>query len=181
MYKIKDENYKITAIFGNVRTLDLVTAYLIKLFKGKDVLLWQDKNLYFPSKRLQLSFGVDLVKLLKLHINDFDVLIVSNFKDGVNSFDNRKFVEEIRNIPEMRDKQVIIMYTAEKILGHKIDLSDFPNTIECSDRFFDNIFVVAKTNDLRGYVSRDLRNKEETPYKSYYDGINENLRRVSDD
>ena len=108
MVKLINDNFKITTILSKGIQTDYLTASLLEQFEEKEVLLWQDKNMYFPCKRIQLSFGVHLLELLKQHIEEFNVLIINKFKDNVSNQDIKTFIESISTMEEMKDKQVII-------------------------------------------------------------------------
>ena len=84
MNKIIDHEFKITSILGKGYRVDYLTATLIEQFKNKQVLLFQDKNLYHSCKRLQLFFGIDLINQIEYFADEFDVLIIDKIKDYVN-------------------------------------------------------------------------------------------------
>ncbi len=181
MEEIINNNFKITSILGKNMPLQDVTEKLIDKFKGKNVLLWQDMNLYFPTKRLQLCFGVNLIELLKWHINDFNILIINKLKDSVGVQDSQKFIEFISNYPEMKNKQVVLLFSYYgKDRCDPITLEDFPNMKDCIEKFSDNIYSITKINWDK-HVIKNLKTQAETIWESYYDGLKSSLRRKKDE
>lgn len=159
MIKLINDNFKITSILSRAIPADYLTASLIEQFKHKDILLWQDKNLYFPCKRLQLSYGVDLLKLLKHHIDDFNLLIINHFKDSVGSREIIDFIDTISTMKEMKDKQVILFLSADI---DNPNLSDYINLQNVINADSDYIYRLTKHKIYKSqenlYTLEDLRN-----------------------
>lgn len=158
MSQIINYDFKITSILARAIPADYLTASLIEQFKHKDILLWQDKNLYFPCKRLQLSYGVDLLKLLKHHIDDFNLLIINHFKDSVGSRDVIDFIDTISTMKEMKDKQVILFLSADIDTPNLSDYINLQNVIRADS---DYIYTLAKHKIYKSqenlYTLEDLR------------------------
>lgn len=172
-----NKDLKIVSILGDNRSLDFVTAKIISVLKGKDILLWQDKNLYFPCKRLQLCYGVDLLELLKWHIDDFEVLIISKLKDNFNNKETEDFIKKIKSMEEMQNKQVILLLRNENI-SNEVTLENFPNfrsvIKECSNK----IYGLTRIENSNLFMLKDLINQTEELCEYCYDGLNESLRSV---
>lgn len=120
-----------------------MTATLVEQFKDKQVLLWQDKNLYHSCKRMQLGFGVDLISLLEDCIDEFDVLIINRFRDHVNPTETRAFIKKITEMEICKNKQFIFLFSVLKD-SYDIKINDF---IELGDTILDcsnNIYVLSK-------------------------------------
>lgn len=175
MNEIIDTNFKITSILGKPSYNDYIISKLISQFKEKDVLLWQDKNLYFSTKRLQLCFGTNLISQLKWMIDDFEVLIISNFKDNVPcGIDD--FLEYISSAPEMQNKQVILLFACTGVdRFYEVDLTDFPQTRNCIEKLSNNIYSFARDAE-DNYICKNLKTNAKTFWEVCYDGLKSNLR-----
>ncbi len=159
MNKLINDNFKITTILSNGLQNDYLTLSLIEQFKEKDILLWQDKNLYFPCKRLQLSFGVDLLELLKQHIEEFNVLIISKLQDSTSGQEIINFIQNIATMEEMQNKQVIIICSANSGKSN-LKLTDFKNLNNVISTCSDNIYSLTKVESEHIYKLENLTSNQ---------------------
>ena len=105
MTHIIDGNSRIVSILVSGAYVDLLTGSLVEQFKEKQVMLWQDKNLYQSCKRFQLGFGLDLNVLLEEFIDEFDVLIIDKLRDSVNAEDKINFIRKTTKDERYKNKQ----------------------------------------------------------------------------
>ena len=171
MIKLINDNFKITTILSKGIQTDYLTASLLEQFEEKDVLLWQDKNMYFPCKRIQLSFGVDLLELLKQHIEEFNVLIINKFKYNVSSQDIKTFIESISAMEEMKDKQVIIFVSTN---ANDIELKHCFNLESTIKNYSDQVLTLNKTKPQE-YILQNLINGEIIKLKEQLNGYRTQL------
>lgn len=139
MEKIIDNEFKITSILARGYYTNYLTASIVEQFKNKEVLLWQDKNYYHSCKRLQLCFGHDLIELLKEFSDEFEVLIIDRFREGINVQDTINFIKTISKMEKMKNKQFIFIFSA-LTNNAGIYINDFENLkdviLEHSDRLY---------------------------------------------
>lgn len=179
MYKIIEKDFKMTSIISKgAKQIDELTASLVKQFENKNILLWQDKNLYFPCKRLEMCFGVELVELLNWHIDDFDLLIINKFKDYVNHQDTVEFIEYLSKVIEREEKQVVIFFSAKtKENCNNVELEDFKNLKNVIEKYSDRIYNL-KFNNCYGYIIEDLHSNKKLDLVYDSKGINRRLKKV---
>ena len=107
MENLINNEFKITSILVNGYYTNYLTASLIEQFKNRQVMLWQDKNLYHSCKRFQLLFGHDLIFLLDEFADEFDVLIIDKFRDRVSPQETINFIKTVAQNEKMKNKQFI--------------------------------------------------------------------------
>ncbi|MBQ9795970.1 MAG: hypothetical protein IJW36_03335 [Clostridia bacterium] len=144
MKNLINNEFKITSILGKGYHIDSLTASLVDQFKNKNVLLFQDKNLYHSCKRLQLCFGIDLINQIDYFADEFDVLIIDKIKDYVNAHETINLFENISQSEKLKDKQFIFIFTS-KTDKYNIDIKDFPNLGNAILRYSDNIYALRQT------------------------------------
>lgn len=153
MKEIINNEFKITSIMGKGFHIDYLVASMVKQFKDKNVLLFQDKNLYHACKRLQLCFGVDLINQIDYFADEFDVLIVDRIKDYVNPQETINLIKSISQSDKMKDKQFIFIFTS-KTDKYNISIKDFPNLENVILEYSDNIYTLKQTQHdfIKGHV-----------------------------
>lgn len=183
MNKIISNDFKITSIVARGYYIKYLIASLVKQFQGKNVLLWQDMDIYHSCKRLQLSYGVDLIGLLDEFIDDFDVLIVDKLRDSVNVAETITFLEQISKMEQMKNKQVIIIFSA-CVGRYEINIEDLHNLKYTIKTYSDNIYCFNRVaKDLlhdNKYQLQDLKTGEISYYKEKLNKINTSLEKIDE-
>lgn len=181
--KIINENFKITSILARGYYTEYLTASLINQFKNKNVLLWQDMNFYRSCKRFQLSYGVNLTTLLKEFIEEFDVLIIDKLRDGTNVAETIEFMEQISKMEQMKNKQVIIIFSARSV-EDMIELEEFPNLKYTIKKYSDDIYRFKRLDKSSVYDPQyklyNLKTHDLIYLKEVSKGINTSLERINE-
>ena len=139
MKNLIENEFKITSILVKGYYANYLTASLVEQFKNKQVLIWQDKNLYHSCKRIQLCFGVDLIFLLEDMVDEFDVLIIDKFRDNINPQETSNFIKTISQMEKMKNKQFIFMFST--ISENKdVQICDYKNLKDVILNYSDHIY-----------------------------------------
>ena len=157
---IKNE-FNITSILVNGFYTNYLTASLIEQFKNKQVMLWQDKNLYHSCKRFQLLFGHDLIFLLEDFADEFDVLIIDKFRDKINPQGTINFIQTVAKMDKMKDKQFILLFS-RVTRNDNAQISDFENLKDAILEYSDNIYTFYRSSKFCVYGNKYLLQNIET-------------------
>lgn len=180
--KIINEDFRLTSILARGYYINYLIASLVQQFKDKNVLLWQDRDLYHSCKRIQLRYGVDLIALLEEFIDEFDVLIIDRFRDNTNVAESIDFIDRISQINKMRNKKVVIIFSVHTSKD-LINIDDFYNLKYTIKTRSNNIYTFNRLDKGYGcdskYQLQDLNSNQVVFLKETHKGINTGLEKIS--
>lgn len=169
MKQIINNNFKIISIITEGFKRHSLVGYLVDLYKDDRVMLLQNDGMYYPCKRDQMYYGIDLNKWLDSKIDDFDILIINNFVEHANSKETIDFIEKISQIDKMKNKKVILFFTkrSENCL-QEITIEEFTIYREIIEKFSTFIYQFKNSKEIRTYLLENLTTGEITRLKSTY-------------
>ena len=173
---------KITSIITQGYKRNYLTPNLIEQFSNKRILLWQRHSEYFPCKRFELYYGVDLKECIKEQINDFDVLIINSFVEWCNSKETIEFVKFLYEMEEMDNKQVILIFSCKYVENKKSQsLKDFKNYNGVIKEVSNQIYSFKEGKVFGEYLMEDYSTGEVTAWQSYYENGVGKLKSLSEE
>ena len=117
----------------------IVNQYLVEN-PEEDVMVWGTNGTYFPCKRKELYYGVNLIQELEDSVNDFSTLIVDTFYEQANSFETKKFIKYIKNNSKFKNKKFILLFVSNSAVKENVEISNFQvyfNVLnKCSDYIY---------------------------------------------
>ena len=162
MENIIDNNFKITSILS--RTSKGLLSRILKQFENKNILLWQDNYSDCPCETIMINSDVDLLKLMKATINEFDLLIIDNLDVKTKSKKVDNLIKVISKMENFTDKQLILLFNNKDSLKDG-KLNDFKSYKRVISAHSDRIYTI--TADNHHYFMKELKTGETSVFRHY--------------
>lgn len=128
---IQIEKGDIVSIFVYGYDRIYLATQIVKGLNSNRVLLFNsgsNSRLYFPCKRVEMSYGWDLKEMVKEYKNDFSIAIVNCLTTDFNTKETNEFIKFLKEDKEMKTKSFVLVFKAsfgsfEK--GNRLDYKYF--------------------------------------------------------
>ena len=151
-----------------------VVTQIVKELNSHKVILFNagsNSHMYFPCKRVEMSYGWDLKDMVNDFKKDFSIGIINCLCPKFNTKETIEFIKFLREDPDMKNKTFILIFRAKYgswSLGKKLDYKYF-NVYKKSILNYCNkhYSFYRSTNDCTDekWTFEDLLNKTKKKYK----------------
>lgn len=117
MNPIIDNEFKVATIL--LKNSKGMIFRLLNQFEHKQILLLQKSLSNYPCETILTNSKTDLLKLIKLTINEFDLLIIDSLDIDVKSKKIFKFIKSISKLEVLNKKQIILLFNNNDCLNNK--------------------------------------------------------------
>lgn len=162
MNAIIDNDFKITSIL--LKDSKGMIFRLLKQFENKQVLLLQQSFSDHPCETILINSKTDLLELMKLTFNEFDLLIIDNLDIDAKSKKILKFIKSISKLEHLYNKQIVLLFNSNdcsNIIGIK-SFSYYKKAVLASS---DKIYTISADN--HHYFMKEFKTRQTKVFRHF--------------